>query len=231
MGVKPLMVNGYGVELALKRTDYIVIDDRAADEEQPGNDAADEGEKEKKEDDQVVLDDEEMNDLKPLTSSDLLGLGIKAASFITASQNPLATLVQVSQDFPKYSLAISKRNHSTDFMAEHRSNRDAFLPSGYNIVWMNGLQLEARQMDAFTLSEKFRRERSVIGSLRELGFTGHEAVRILSHPAIAESRAGDDSPRYDYRDTTEGGNVIIWLNDIEKDKRYEGWPTHVTAVR
>src|SRR2546421_9590855 len=28
----PLVVNGYGVELALKRTDYIVIDDRLAEQ-------------------------------------------------------------------------------------------------------------------------------------------------------------------------------------------------------
>ena len=31
---KPLMIPGYGVELALKRTDYIVIDDRKDDDEE-----------------------------------------------------------------------------------------------------------------------------------------------------------------------------------------------------
>lgn len=219
---RPLGVNGYGVELALKRTDYIVIDDRAAEAEGSEGDIS------------VVetedAADEEFSDLKPLSSTELLGLGVKAASFIMASENPFETLLKVSQDFPKHSFSISKRNASTDFVKEHRSNRDTLLPPGYNVIWMNGIQVEARQMDAFALLEQLRRERLIIGSLRHLGFTGSEAVQILSHPAIAEAKAGGDSQRYDYRDTIEGGRVIIWLNDIEKDKRYAGWPTEAAAV-
>lgn len=219
-----LAVNGYGVELALKRTDYIVIDDRAAEAE------GSEGEIAAVESDDVVVEDEEFSDLKPLSSTELLGLGLKAASFVMASENPLETLLKVSQDFPKHSLSITKRNASADFVTEHRTNREKLLPSGYNVIWMNGMQIEARQMDAFALLDQLRRERSIIGSLRNLGFTGSEAVQMLSHPAIAEAKAGGDSQRYDYRDTTEGSKVIIWLNDIEKDKRYSGWPRDVAAV-
>lgn len=220
---RPLVVNGYGVELALKKTDYIVIDDRTAETEGseidiPAMETED------------VIDGEEFADLKPLSSTELLGLGVKAASFIMASENPFETLLKVSQDFPKHSFSISKRNASTDFVTEHRSNRDTLLPSGYNVIWMNGMQVEARQMDAFALLEQLRRERSIISSVRDLGFTGSEAVQILSHPAIAEAKAGGDSQRYDYRDTIEGGKVIIWLNNIEKDKRYAGWPTEAEAV-
>lgn len=221
---RPLVVNGYGVELALKRTDYIVIDDRAAEAEGTASDIA------TVETEVVVDDEEEFSDLKPLSSTELLGLGLKAASFIMAGENPFETLLKVSQDFPKHSLSISKRNVSTEFMTEHRSNRDTLLPSGYNVIWMNGMQVEARQMDAFALLEQLRRERSIIKSLRNLGFTGSEAVQILSHPAIAEAKAGGDSQRYDYRDAIEGGKVIIWLNNIEKDKRYAGWPTEAAAV-
>lgn len=221
---KPLVISGYGVELALKRTDYIVIDDRVAGEEGSDNQAPPaEGE--------VIVEDDDLSDLKPLSSTELLGLGVKAASFIMNSEDPLQTLVKVSQDFPKYSSAISKRNFSTEFLTEHQHNREILLPAGYNVIFMNGLQVEARQMDAFALLEQLRRERSIIGSLRGLGLGGSEAVNILSHPAIAESKTGGDSQRYDYRDSYEGGNIIIWLNDIEKDKRYVDWPTHATAVR
>lgn len=220
---KPLVINGYGVELALKRTDYIVIDDRAAGEE--GSDGAAQSAEEG-----VVFEDEELSDLKPLSSTELLGLGMKAASFIMSSEDPLQTLVKVSQDFPKHSLAISKRNFSTNFLTEHQRNREILLPAGYNVIFMNGLQIEARQMDAFALLEQLRRERTIIGSLRKIGFSGSEAVKILSHPAITESKAKGDSQRYDYRDSLEGSRVIIWLNDIEKDKRYADWPTHATAV-
>lgn len=218
------MVNGYGVELALKRTDYIVIDDRAAtDENPPDSSSITDG-------DESTRDDEELKDLKPLSSTELLSLGLKAASFITASEDPFETLVKVSQDFPKHSHLMAKQNISEEFLSEHRKNREILLPPGYNIIFMNGQQIEARQMDAFALLEQFRRERSIIGSLRDLGFTGSEAVRILSHTAIAESKSSANLQRYDYRDTLEGGCVIIWLNDIEKDKRYTEWPTQAAAV-
>lgn len=220
----PLVVNGYGVELALKRTDYIVIDDRAATDEEPrdGLPVVDS--------DNLTKEDEELKDLKPISSNDLLGLGLKAASFIMASEDPFETLVNTSQDFPKHSHLMAKQNISEEFLLEHRKNRDILLPPGYNIIFMNGQQIEARQMDAFALLEQFRRERSVIGSFRELGFTGSEAVQILSHTAIAESKGLATIQRYDYRDTLEGGRVIIWLNDIEKDKRYADWPTQAAAV-
>jgi len=224
---KPLVVNGYGIELALKRTDYIVIDDRDGG---GGENMVEASEMPPIEQQDVVLETEELADLKPLSAKEVLGLGLKAASFVMASEDPFDTLLSVSQDFPKHSLAITKRNTSTDFAAEHRRNRDVLLPAGFNVIWMNGRQIEARQMDAFALLERLRRERSILGSVKELGFTGSEAVQLLSHPAIAESKTQGESQRYDYRDEIEKGKVIIWLNDIEKDKRYEGWSTHSSAV-
>lgn len=179
---------------------------------------------------EVVLEAEELADLKPLSSTELLGLGLKTATFIMSSENPFDTLIKVSQDFPKHSSAITKRNISTELVAEHNRNREHLLPAGYNVVWMNGLQVEARQMDIFALLEQMRRERSLVKNLREIGFSGSEAVSLLSHPAVAEAKVQREAQRYDYRDTLEGSNVIIWLNDIEKDKRYEGWPSHSSAL-
>ena len=225
---KRLAVNGYGIELALKRTDYIVIDDRSAgseEAEEQGLSADNEVATE-----EFLLETEEVADLKPLSSKELLGLGLKTASFIMASDDPFDTLIRVSQDFPKHSSAITKRNTSADFVKEHGINREVFLPSGYNVIWMNGLQVQARQMDAFGLLEQLRRERSIVNNLREIGFSGSEAVQVLSHEAIARSKIEGEVQRYDYRDNLEGGRIIVWLNDIEKDKRYSGWPIHTSAV-
>ena len=225
---KRLAVNGYGIELALKRTDYIVIDDRSAapeEAEDPGVSAengAAAGE--------FLLETEEVADLKPLSSKELLGLGLKTASFIMASDDPFDTLVKVSQDFPKHSSPITKLNASEDFIKEHSMNRNVFLPAGYNVIWMNGMQVQARQMDAFGLLEQLRRERSIVNNLRKIGFSGSEAVQILTHEAIASSKVEGDAQRYDYRDDLEGGKIIIWLNDIEKDKRYSSWPAYTSAV-
>ena len=230
---KPLSVNGYGIELALKRTDYIVIDDRSAGAEESEEQAPLIGSEPEIEGPvaEVLLLDEEVADLKPLSSKELLGLGLKTASFIMASDDPFKTLMKVSENFPKHSSALTKRNATIDFVKEHSANREAFLPAGYNVIWMNGMQVQGREMDAFALLEQLRRERSIADNVRSLGFSASETVRILSHPAIAEAKMEADDQRYDYRDDLEGGKVIIWLNDIEKDKRYSGWPTQSSAVR
>ena len=230
--IRPLSVNGYGIELALKRTDYIVVDDRNAGPEEiedqiPLVDNELEAEKNAAE---VLLLDEEVADLQPLSSKELLGLGLKTASFVMTSDDPFGTLIKVSENFPKHSSALTKRNATAEFVKEHTKNREVFLPAGYNVIWMNGLQVQSRQMDAFALLEQLRRERSIVDNLRKLGLTGTEAVAILSHGAIAEAKVEGDAQRYDYRDALEGGRVIIWLNDIEKDKRYSSWPSQTSAV-
>jgi len=95
---KPLTIPGYGVELALKRTDYIVIDDREDNEAKTSNSDSET---------KVKFEDEEFADLKPLSSSELLNLSVKASSFIMQSEEPFDTLIKLSQDFPKYSSAIA----------------------------------------------------------------------------------------------------------------------------
>ncbi|KAI7119115.1 UDP-glucose:glycoprotein glucosyltransferase-like protein, partial [Hortaea werneckii] len=217
----PLTVSGYGVELALKRTDYIVIDDRQAEEEQKdGTVPATE----------ATLTEEEVADLRPLSSSELLRLGLKAASFVLSSDTPFDTLLRLSQDFPKHSGSIAATNVSKDFLQEHRENRETLLPPGFNVLWINGVQIMGRDVDAYSLLEHLRRERKMIGGVRELGLSGPEAIDLLSHEAITASSADQEVQRYDWRDENEGGDVIMWLNDIEKDKRYAEWPGTVNAL-
>ncbi|KAF2203909.1 UDP-glucose:glyco protein glucosyltransferase precursor [Delitschia confertaspora ATCC 74209] len=219
----PLVVNGYGVELALKRTDYIVIDDRPAEEtgEKPST---------QKPLGTKLHDDEEVTDLKPLSASEVSTLGISAASFVMKSDQPFDTLLKLSQDFPKHSSAIINHNATEEFIKEHRENREQLLPPGYNIIWINGVQVPTRDVNPFSLLEHLRRERKLINGVRSLGLSAPDAISLLSHSAITETQTEDEPQRYDFRDEIEGGNVIIWLNDIEKDKKYEDWPTELSAL-
>ncbi|KAF2724332.1 glycosyltransferase family 24 protein [Polychaeton citri CBS 116435] len=219
-----LAVSGYGVELALKRTDYIVIDDRQAGENGSRED------KGKRSPEATLKGEDEVSDLKPLTSKELLRLGLKAGSFVLASDEPFDVLAQLSQDFPKYSSAISTMEVSEDFLNEHRSNREVLLTPGFNVIWINGVQIMARDFDIYNMLEHLRRERKMINGVRELGLSAPQAVDLLSHESIVATQVSNEAQRYDWRDETEGGNVIIWLNDIEKDKRYEGWPDSIMAL-
>ncbi|KAL9079939.1 MAG: hypothetical protein Q9157_001231 [Trypethelium eluteriae] len=216
-----LVVSGYGVELALKRTDYIVVDDRQAEKERDEDSERAKG---------ASLEAEDVTDLKPLSASEVLTLGAKAGGFVMNSDNPFNTLVKLLQDFPKHSSAVAASNLSSYFWLEHINNRETFLPPGYNLVWINGLQVQAREMNAFSLLPILRRERALINGLGDLGFTPPDAIKLLSHPEILEAQSNDNPQRYDYRDDTEGGDVIIWLNNIEKDKRYQDWPENIMAL-
>jgi UDP-glucose:glycoprotein glucosyltransferase len=217
-----LSISGYGVELALKRTDYIVIDDR------DGTDADSVSETGESPASEAVQ--ETGSDLKPLSTSELRPLGLKTSSFILDSDKPFETLMQISQDFPKHSSSMAAHNVSEDFLAEHRTNRERFLPEGTNVVWINGAQVEPRHFNAFALSQLLRRERQLVDGLKSLGLSSLDALKLLSHSEIAASADGVEAQRYDWRDDSEGGTVILWLNNLEKDKRYMAWPKGVNAV-
>jgi UDP-glucose:glycoprotein glucosyltransferase len=208
------------VELQLKRTDYIVIDDRDMGDKGAGH----------KPQDTALHDDEEVSDLKPLSSSEVADLAVNAASFVMKSDQPLDTLLKLVQDFPKHSSAVAAHNASDEFVSEHVENRKQLLPAGYNVIWINGVQIPNRDVNPFTLLEHLRRERKLIKGVRSQGLSGPEAISLLSNSAVTQNQAEDEPQRYDFRDEIEGGNVIVWLNDIEKDKRYNDWPSEITAV-
>lgn len=217
---KPLIVNGYGVELALKRTDYIVIDDRDANPATKSQDLSSTESATRK----------QQSDLRPLSTSELSELGLKTASMILSSSGPMEALLQISQDFPKHSAEIASQNTSFDLLEEIKDRADV-LPGGYSGFWMNGIPLDARQVEAYAILHHMRREMRLIGGLKGFGLSGSEAIKLISHSAISNSKANNELQRYDYRDNIEGGGVIIWLNDLEKDQRYNRWPSAINAVR
>lgn len=69
----------------------------------------------------------------------------------------------------------------------------------------------------------------MIKSVNNLGFTSLEAIDLLTHGEISSAKADGELPRYDWRDDSEGG-AIIWMNDLEKDKRYSEWPESLSAM-
>ena len=216
-----LPVSGYGVELALKRTDYIVIDDR--------EDEVDNGQKPLT--NVVELDEtEELADLKPLSQSELISLGVKAASFVMHSESPLDALVKLTQDFPKFSASIAAHEVSEAFVKEREENIGQRVPGGINYLWINGMQLTERQIQPHGLVDILRRERNLIDAVRSLGFNAKEVVSLLGHESVSSAKAEDAPTRYDWTDKLEDGKAILWLNDLENDERYEEYSKSLMAV-
>jgi len=222
-----LSVNGYGVELSLKRTDYIVIDDRDTDAGKAVKDEA-----QKVISSEVVLDEEEeVKDIKPLEKSELSPLGMKTGSYIMQSDSPFETLLKLTQDFPKFSTQLGGYNTTSNFEAEYRGNRQVLVPGGLNVLWMNGVQLVDRQIQPFGLVDLLQRERKLINGVLDLGLTGEQAISLLGHNDVAQAKSNEEEPlRFDWRDDIEDGEVIIWLNNIEKDKRYSSWSPNLWVL-
>ena len=219
---RQVLLGGYGVELALKKTDYKVMDDREVQNQDASN--------EEPMKQGGLTGDEEISDIKPLHPKDVAFLGIKAASFVMSSDNKLDSLLRLVQDLPKHSSALSTAEINSALSDELIENRAIFLNPGSNAIWVNGLQLEDSQINAFALLDTLRRERRFIQKFEALGLTKAQAIGLLSHKIITEARQNELPLRFDYRDETEGGNVIVWLNDLEKDERYKEWSTDPQIV-
>jgi UDP-glucose:glycoprotein glucosyltransferase len=173
--------------------------------------------------------DEEIPVITPLHTSELTQLGYQAVQLITSSSSPLSTLQHLSQDFPSQSSKIATTQIDTALIDALRGNTRT-IPAGENLFWMNGMHVPHHKVEAFSLLSLMRRERTLITALRKLGLTNQEAVTFLSHPKIAEKIELGTTNRFDVRDNLEGGGVIIWLNDLEKDSRYNGWPSEIRNV-
>ncbi|KAF8536031.1 UDP-glucose:Glycoprotein glucosyltransferase-domain-containing protein [Trichophaea hybrida] len=220
---RPVILSGYGVSLVLKKTDYMVMDDRDVEGDAGKDKAAIDDEGATTQQPLRQLEDTETHDIKPLQPKDLAGLGYKAASFVMASEDSFGTLQRLVQDFPKHSATIAAGEVNANVSEELQNNWDMSVGPGKNLLWINGLQMEQSQINAFALLEHLRRERRYINGFQLLGLEPSDAIRLLSHNALAAAKEDEKVERFDYRDTTEGGDVIIWLNNLEKDSRYSGW--------
>jgi UDP-glucose:glycoprotein glucosyltransferase len=87
-----------------------------------------------------------------------------------------------------------------------------------------------------------RTDRRRVQDLVSLGLSPRQAVDVLAiASAPTGASAGQQQPGqlsleslgtfFDASDQPEGGEVILWWNDIEKDKRYANWPKQLMDVR
>lgn len=221
---RPVMLSGYGVELALKKTDYMVMDDREVQSED---------DKEKGDKSQAPLGrlaDEETHDIKPLAQKEIATLGMKAATFIMQSEDPFVTLSKLLQDFPKHSAAVSALEIDESLKDELTENWESFAGFGENVMWINGLQMTSDQINAYALLDHLRQERKHIKALSTLGLSPSEAIQLLSHDTFLMAKREEKPQRFDYRDDLEDGLAISWMNDIEYDRKYREWSTSVNTV-
>lgn len=89
------------------------------------------------------------------------------------------------------------------------------------MFWLNGLQIDAKDVNPFGLLRLLKKEREIMNALVSRGMTRGQAFELLTHPEFAnrQENTGLDAI-FDASDRLEGANIIVWWNDIEKDSRY-----------
>ncbi|KAI8384821.1 UDP-glucose:glycoprotein glucosyltransferase-domain-containing protein [Radiomyces spectabilis] len=219
---RPLYLSGYGVELALKNTDYLVIDDRAAEENTRSIKSTLTGFGKKI---SQRLFEETKPTIEPLTPKEIRDLALKATQFVALSENPLSSLTQLSQDFPKYAQSISQIELEEKFRSVN--DPESPLHPGLNAMWLNGLEVDMDKVDPFFFIRALQTERKLMDKFQSLGINASQALDILSHEALVAQSANTGMEEiYDVRDSAEQPTTI-WWNDLEKDKRYKEWTSNL----
>ncbi|XP_021356134.1 UDP-glucose:glycoprotein glucosyltransferase 1-like isoform X2 [Mizuhopecten yessoensis] len=237
-------LSGYGVELAIKSTEYKAQDDTkvesggSADTEE---DAVDEVQgfifsklrelhPESKEDlaafkNHLVATS---TDLAALKVWQLQDLSLQAGQILmtTPASEVLSVLTDISQNFPQRARTLVKTVLTEEFKKEVKQNQQYFetnhgLSAGDSAMYLNGLPVDMEAYDVYSLLELMRTETNLMEGLYSLGFKGPEVNQILKLDLSGDS----EDFALDIRHI-----AISYLNDLESDRKYKNWPSSVQDI-
>ncbi|TBU43432.1 glycosyltransferase family 24 protein [Dichomitus squalens] len=224
-------LSGYGVALDLKKMDYLAVDDRLQSGGTQDDDSGTAVQDEEVDPIVTLLQQYPIDDgvdvTLPLTEAELLEIDIQAAQLVYDAPlvDKLTTLKHLSQNFPRYAGALAHRVPIQEDLLEEIAANQPRARGGLNAVWLNGVPLEEKDLNPWGLLRLMRRERKVVGELMSLGLSSEESIELLTHAKIAKAQTegGALDGLFDASDRAEGGGVIGWFNDFEKDERYARW--------
>lgn len=239
-------LSGYGADITLKRTDYMVIDDRDINKIEFKNEKRIENKN-------YHLDKgfsriARLDELKPISKDNLTDLGLKLTSFILSNDYSDISnhdlLNSILQDFPKFAYYVSQLDpENIDSVRESvNANVKLGMSEESNGIYINGSPINKLELDVLKLVDKVRDELKLVNELKELGFTTGQAKKLLFKfallSAVKESQfrtgntiMGGNENRfkvYNYQFTPmsrhkKGG--VVFFNNIEKDDVYESFPS------
>lgn len=212
---------GYGIDLSLKRTDYIAIDDRDGAGPLIHTDGTE----------KIHLTNEQSSQLGERLTQKLL-------------QNPSYTILREYLDnFP------SKVSEIADFSVDNEevknnilANEKIGLSSDSIGLYVNGAPINRLELDSFSLVKKIKVELDIINQLVSLGFSIQQSKLLVSKFSLlsavkqaqyyqGNTMMGNNENRYKlYQHKFEpssnfGSGGVVYFNDIEEDEAYSDYPT------
>ncbi|XP_048668114.1 UDP-glucose:glycoprotein glucosyltransferase 1 isoform X1 [Marmota marmota marmota] len=244
---EPVHLSGYGVELAIKSTEYKAKDDTQVKGTEVNttvigeNDPIDEVQgflfgklrdlhpdlKEQLKELRKHLV-ESTNEMAPLKVWQLQDLSFQAAARILSAPVELALVVMkdLSQNFPTKARAITKTAVSSELRTEVEENQKYFkgtlgIQPGDCALFINGLHIDLDTQDIFSLFDVLRNEARVMEGLHRLGIEGialHNILKLNIQPSEADYAVDIRS------------SAISWVNNLEADSRYNSWPSSLQEL-
>ncbi|XP_068401430.1 UDP-glucose:glycoprotein glucosyltransferase 1 isoform X2 [Eschrichtius robustus] len=244
---EPVYLSGYGVELAIKSTEYKAKDDTQVKGTEVNttvigeNDPIDEVQgflfgrlRDLHPDLKGQLKElrkhlvESTNEMAPLKVWQLQDLSFQTAARILAAPIELALVIMkdLSQNFPTKARAITKTAVSSELRTEVEENQKYFkgtlgLQPGDSALFINGLHIDLETQDIFSLFDILRNEARVMEGLHRLGIEGlslHNVLKLNTQPSEADYAVDIRSP------------AISWINNLEVDSRYNSWPSSLQEL-
>ncbi|XP_031955950.1 UDP-glucose:glycoprotein glucosyltransferase 2 isoform X4 [Corvus moneduloides] len=239
---RKMYLSGYGVELAIKSTEYKAVDDTQI---KGANETKEEDDEEEEEESDVqgflfgklkqMHPDlknnliefkkhliETTNNMEPLKVWELQDLSFQAATRImsTPVYDALKVMKDIAQNFPIRARSLTRVPVDKKMKNEIEENQKHFhetlgIQPGEARLFLNGLHIDLDFHDPFSILETLKLEGKVMHGLHELGIKGEilsKFMRLHIHPT-------DNNYVLDIRHSS-----IIWINNIEQDHSYSTWP-------
>uniref|UniRef100_A0A672LE22 UDP-glucose ceramide glucosyltransferase-like 1 n=1 Tax=Sinocyclocheilus grahami TaxID=75366 RepID=A0A672LE22_SINGR len=227
-----MLLSGYGVELAIKSTEYKAVDDTQIKMNNvfytllyvkqcltvsffTYRKSHPELQEELGELRKHLL--ESTNDMTPLKVWELQDLSFQAASRIMTVPkfDSLKLMQELSQNFP--SRARTQKEERKDIL-----NESMGIHPGDASLFINGIHVDLDLHNPFSILDILRTEAKILEGLHNLGIKGSSISKFLHLPSSATL---EDSYALDIRHTS-----IMWVNDIEKDSMYRHWPSSLQEL-
>ncbi|KAB0372820.1 hypothetical protein FD755_015573, partial [Muntiacus reevesi] len=235
-----MYLSGYGVELAIKSTEYKALDDTQVKTvtNTTAEDVTETNEvqgflfgklKERYSDLRDNLTTfqkyliESNKEMMPLKVWELQDLSFQAASQImsTPVYDAIKLMKDISQNFPIKARSLT-RIAVNQLMREEIQENQKHLQDKFDIqpgdagLYINGLRVDMDSYDPFSLLDMLKLEGKMMNGLRSLGIKGEDMSKFLKLSA----RSWDDTYALDIRHSS-----IMWVNNLETDEMYLTWPS------
>lgn len=238
-------LSGYGVELAIKSTEYKAQDDARVKGEETQSTEALKHEADKPDEIQGFvfsklksqnpdyiekLDEfqthlyESGKEIANLKVWEMQELSLQATAKVVSIQNndSLKLLREISQNFPVQAKTLTKISVDSEMKKEIDRNQQIFMQN-LNLapndaaLFINGLYFDAETVDVFTLLNIVKQELKLVEGLHKLVDGDKKRINKLISLDV-------NSDKHEYQIDIRDGS-IVYINDIENDKMYKNWPT------